>query len=189
MPPRALAVVVRSLSPSRLGCLAMFALGYRAHGFGSGVGYRTIGMASAPSCRRARTAAAAGVTSTGAMAVRSGDEGSGDVVIARSGGEGSGEVAATVEPEVRKWLGNGPDPMAHTGKVRPWEGPATALRPGGRGSEEKIWMGNGPDPMAAMQLERATAEAEGEIKNVATEEIWLNGPFKAPMPPGPLVRL
>lgn len=196
MPARALTVVVRSLSLSRLGCLAMFALGYRAHGLSSGLVCRTVGTAGAASRGSRRTGtAAAGIASTAASAVHDGvahptsgrrrRPRGGDVVVARSGAEGGGEAVATVKPEERKWLGNGPDPMASTEKGRQWEGPATA---GGRGAQERIWMGNGPDPMAAaLPLEQATAEAENQGSSVPTEEIWLNGPFKAPMPPGPLV--
>lgn len=66
-----------------------------------------------------------------------------------------------MEVEERKWLGNGPDPMANTGKILPGTNASVAAVQGANGAEK----GNG----------------------VPTEELWLNGPFKAPLPPGPLV--
>lgn len=64
-------------------------------------------------------------------------------------------------------------------------------------AEERPWLGNGADPMAEarknLPSSLATREA-GEVtgggkgKGVPAEEVWLNGPFKAPLPPGPVVR-
>lgn len=73
---------------------------------------------------------------------------------------GAATAAAEVEVEERKWQGNGPDPMANTGKILP--GTSASLAAVANGGGER---GHG----------------------VPTEEMWLNGPFKAPLPPGPLV--
>ena len=61
---------------------------------------------------------------------------------------------------------------------------------------ERPWLGNGADPMSEARknltssLEEAKTGAEGgKGKGVPAEEMWLNGPFKAPLPPGPVVRL
>lgn len=70
-----------------------------------------------------------------------------------------------VQVEERPWLGNGPDPMASTGKIRP--GTSASL--------------------GAAAAAAVVGEKGGKGKGVAAEEMWLNGPFNAPVPPGPLV--
>lgn len=58
------------------------------------------------------------------------------------------------------------------------------------------WFGNGPDPMAATPLAgsafaaQATAERRASITpdDHPNLEVWMNGPFQAPKPMGPLVR-
>lgn len=62
--------------------------------------------------------------------------------------------------------------------------------------DERPWLGNGADPMAedrkSLPSSLAAAEAEGgrgeKGKGVPTEELWMNGPFQAPVAPGPVVR-
>ena len=67
---------------------------------------------------------------------------------------------------------------------------------------ERPWLGNGADPMAAARknlpsslvaAEEAGAGAQtaagGKGKGVLTEEMWLSGPFMAPLPPAPVVRV
>lgn len=62
--------------------------------------------------------------------------------------------------------------------------------------EERPWLGNGADPMAEARknLPSSLAEVAGvgggaKGKGVPMEEVWLNGPFKASLPPGPVVRV
>lgn len=70
----------------------------------------------------------------------------------------------------------------------------------GAGSEggvivERPWLGNGADPMAdernSLPSSLAAAEAgvgRGEKgKGVPTDEVWMNGPFQAPVAAGPVV--
>lgn len=58
-------------------------------------------------------------------------------------------------------------------------------------TDERPWLGVGPDPMA--ELKTATGEVtsagSGGTKEDGgrVEEVWLNGPFKAPFPPQPVV--
>lgn len=66
---------------------------------------------------------------------------------------------------------------------------------------ERPWLGNGADPMAAARksLPSSLVAAEegagahtadgGKGKGVPAEEMWLNGPFIAPLPPEPVVRV
>lgn len=66
-------------------------------------------------------------------------------------------------------------------------------------SDERPWLGVGPDPMAEVRknLPSALRTASGEVAwarsggmkeyGVRVEEVWLNGPFKAPFPPQPVV--
>ena len=83
----------------------------------------------------------------------------GDVAAVATSVSGSPATPAAVEVVEREWLGNGPDPLANTGKILPGTSASMA----------------------------AVANGTQKGKGVPTEEMWLNGPFNAPLPPGPLV--
>ena len=64
--------------------------------------------------------------------------------------------------------------------------------------DERPWLGVGPDPMAesrinlpsALEAAKKTATLEGEGGNgddIRVKEVWLNGPFMAPLPSQPVV--
>lgn len=58
-------------------------------------------------------------------------------------------------------------------------------------TDERPWLGVGPDPMAELRTatgEVTSAGSRGTTEDgVRFEEVWLNGPFKAPFPPQPVV--
>lgn len=60
------------------------------------------------------------------------------------------------------------------------------------------WQGNGPDPFADSQLQASDVEAAAAGGGATVEErvkpidhpgleVWMNGPFQAPVPMGPVV--
>ncbi|CAM9311386.1 unnamed protein product [Ectocarpus fasciculatus] len=112
-------------------------------------------LSSSPSRLRCLAVLTAAWGSHGFRSISSGNGGT----RVRAATAATNEVGE-VQVEERPWLGNGPDPMASTGKARP--GTSASLG-------------------AA-----AVGEAGGKGKGVAPEEMWLNGPFNAPVPPGPL---
>lgn len=114
-------------------------------------------FSSSPSRLRCLAVLTAAWGSHGFRSIRSGG---GTRVHAATTTAATNEVGE-VQVEERPWLGNGPDPMASTGKVRPGTSASLGAAVGG--------------------------EAGGKGKGVAAEEMWLNGPFNAPVPPGPLV--
>lgn len=195
MPRKALQAGVFSSSPCHLRCLAVLTAAWGAHGFrptlfphrhlvstagdastsrrgelgdvGGGV-YRRgaqkvdVHVVAFQNGHRRRPLSSGGVqlASTDATAAV-GDSGDVTATVAAAAAVSVPGAAATAAVEVgeRQWLGNGPDPMANTGKILP--GTSASLAAVANGGEK----GHG----------------------VATEEMWLNGPFKAPLPPGPLV--
>ncbi len=103
--------------------------------------------------------------------------------------EARNAATAAVKVEERPWLGNGPDPMAKTTKIRPgtWASLTAGLNAPAEDKTRRVWVGNGPDPMASLGEAAAASRAE-KGNGVPVEEMWLNGPFKAPVPAEPLVR-
>lgn len=227
MPRRALPLSVCSSSPSRLSCLAVLTAAWGSHSFRPPLlTHRDLGTAGASSRDSRITTAAAvrvaravvhgkGTTQIGVEAicnqrrrppcggfVARSSSSDATASVEDAGGDVSLAVAS-LGVEERPWLGNGPDPMTKTDKVRPGTsaslGAGQTAVGGGRGgegggggatAEDRVWLGNGPDPLASMEAAAAAAvvtEGGGKGKGVPAEEMWLNGPFKAPLPPGPLV--
>ena len=183
MPRKGLPASVFSSSPCHLRCLAVLTAAWGSQGFRATVPHRHLvsavdatsssswrgelgGVDGHVNRRGPQTAVGAHVVgffhghrrrplSTGGARL-----GCASADSTAAGDSGDAAAAATsVEVAERKWLGNGPDPMANTGKILP--GTSASLAAVANGGEK----GHG----------------------VPTEEMWLNGPFKAPLPPGPLV--
>lgn len=197
MPRKALLASVLSSSPCHLRCLAILTAAWGSHGFRATTLVRhlvssstTSDATSSSSCWRRELGGVGGDVyrrdpqradvhfvgfsrrhrrrplSTGgaqlgcdSSAEASARDAGDPAAAAATSVAGAANTTAAVEVEERKWLGNGPDPMANTGKILP--GTSASLAAVANGGEK----GHG----------------------VPTEEMWLNGPFKAPLPPGPLV--
>lgn len=84
----------------------------------------------------------------------------GDTAVVEDSDDGAGPAGPVVVVDERPWLGNGADPMAEDRKSLP-SSLTAAKAEGGRGAKGK---------------------------GVPTEEVWMNGPFQAPVSPGPVVR-
>ena len=215
MPRRALPVALLSSSPCHLRCLAVVTAAWGANSLRPTAVFphrHLIGTGTASTGRRApvfcgafslnrRAAHQVADFSTGRRSLGGGSEIACSVgTDAPAGDPGEGAASSTVvvaepgnaaiEVEERPWLGNGPDPMAKTGRVRP--GTAASLAVGehasaGEGTTGRVWLGNGLDPLASLG-EAAVVNGSEKGKGVPFEEMWLNGPFKAPLPAEPLVR-
>lgn len=188
MPRRALPSTVYSSSPSRLSCLAVLTAAWGSHSF------------RPPLLRTAVAAAAAGRVTTAALI--HGKDASRLAAGAVSNQRRQPICSSLVSPSAkeRPWLGNGPDPMTKTDQIRPGTRESLAARGVGRGggeggrgavgaaAEERVWLGNGPDPLASLEAAAVAVVGGGDRGDgVPAEEMWLNGPFKAPLLPGPLV--
>lgn len=198
-----------SSSPSRLSCLAVLTAAWGSHSFRPPLlTHRDLGTA------RDRIAVAAAVRVARATVLQKGTSRLGveaisnqrrrplcDGLVARTSSdatavEGASGYVTLAGVEERLSLGNGPHPISTNDKIRPGTSASSAAGEGGRGgegggrvaAEDRVWLGNGPDPLASLEA-AATAETGGGDKGhgVPAEEVWLNGPFKAPLPPGPLV--
>lgn len=112
-------------------------------------------------------------------------EGASSAAVAEAGNA----ATAAIKVEERPWLGNGPDPMAKTAKIRPgtWASLAAGLNATAEDNASRVWVGNGPDPMVSLGDAAAASRTE-KGSGVPVEEMWLNGPFKAPLSAEPLVR-
>lgn len=215
MPRRALTLSVYSSSPSRLSCLAVLTAAWGSHSFRPPalLTHRGLGAAGAGTSRDMTRAAAAAPPVARAAGLRAksasrlGVEAICNqrrrrpfctrVVGEETAVEGGDNISLAGVEEERPWLGNGPDPMSKTDKIRPGTSESLAATGGGREGgggtavEERVWLGNGPDPLASSSLGTpAAAVVPGggdKGSGVAAEEMWLNGPFNAPLPPGPLV--
>lgn len=192
MPRKALPASVFSSSPCHLRCLAVLTAAWGSCGFRATPSHRhLVSTADASTSgsyvggdiyrRGARKAGANAVAfssnghrrrplSTGggrlgcstdaAAAGDSGDvEAAAAATISSAAAAAGAAATATIKVEERVWLGNGPDPMANTGQIRP-------------GTSDSL---------------AAVASGRDRGHGIATEEMWLNGPFKAPLPPEPLV--
>lgn len=218
MPRRALTLSVCSSSPSRLRCLAVLTAAWGSHSFRPPplLTHRDLGAAGAGTSRdmtRAATAAlpvaraavlrARGTSRFGMEAVSNQRRHRPLCALCAEGDETAvegGDGISLAGVEERPWLGNGPDPMTKTDKIRPGTSESLAAAGGGRrgvgreggggvAAESRAWLDNGPDPLASLEAPAAAVVLGGGDKGngVPAEEMWLNGPFEAPLPPGPLV--
>ena len=181
-----------SCSPSSIRCLVVLTAAWSAYGFRPTLHEslrRTLasehptttpaGLHTQPAAATTAAAAAVAAQSTYSRGRRRFHDGgivahrsSSSSIESAGGGVGSGDeemdhVTAAIAAVERPWLGNGADPMAAARKNLPSSLVAAEEGAGGAGVH--------------------TADG-GKGKGVPAEEMWLNGPFMAPLPPGPVVR-
>lgn len=183
-----------SSSPNRLRCLAFLTAAWGAHGFRPTLLQlllRRTGCSSRPEaaavqispicvprvgCLRLHSLAALATIKSSSINSRS------------SSSSDSLSPAAIVEKKVvASCEGGVPDDVVDVAAVAETKPP-------------RVWLGNGPDPMAESLVDLPSAAEMAAAGGIAAsregtqgesgpvEELWLNGPFKVPLPPQPVVR-